>query len=112
MRHCASTSSLRVNSVGSPRIASMISRSYASGDCDMNEVPYRNSIFTERIRMRLARDLRAELQRDALIGLEREDQLVGFDSQRPILGESQMGDRLQRDGDLGDLAAKRLPARR
>ena len=37
--HWASTSSLRVKSVASPRIASMISRSYASGDCDMNALP-------------------------------------------------------------------------
>ncbi len=39
MCHCASTSSLRVKSVASPRIASMISRSYASGDWEMKAVP-------------------------------------------------------------------------
>ncbi len=49
--HCAITSSLRVKSVASPRMASRMSRSYASGDCDMNAEPYRNSMFTGRIRM-------------------------------------------------------------
>ena len=39
IRHCPSTSSLRVNSVGSPRIASSSSRSYASGDCERNVAP-------------------------------------------------------------------------
>ena len=53
MRHCASTSSSRVKSVASPRMASRMSRSYASGDCDRKAVPYRNSMFTGRMRMRV-----------------------------------------------------------
>ena len=37
--HSASISSLRVNRVASPRMASRINRSYASGDSDRNDVP-------------------------------------------------------------------------
>src|SRR5664279_2300805 len=49
MRHCASTSSLRVKRVASPRIASRISRSYASGDWERKVLPYRNCMLTGRI---------------------------------------------------------------
>ena len=58
--------------------------------------------------MRAAGDLRAELQRDALVGLEREHELVGFDPEGAILGEGEVGDGLQRDRDLGDLAREAL----
>jgi hypothetical protein len=50
--HAASTSSRRVNSVWSPRIASSRSRSYASGLAAPKVVPYRKSMLTVRGRKR------------------------------------------------------------
>ena len=65
-------------------------------------------MFTGRMRMREPGDLRAERERDALVGLHREDQLVGLHADRALRLERQVRHRLELDGDLGDLAREPL----
>ena len=58
--------------------------------------------------MREPGDLRAQRQRDALVGLHREDQLVGLHADGALGLEREVRHRLELDGDLGDLAREPL----
>ena len=65
-------------------------------------------MFTGRIRMRRARDLRAERDRHALVRLHRQDELVRLHADRALGLEGEVRHRLQRHRDLGDLAREPL----
>ncbi len=65
-------------------------------------------MLTGLIRIRGPGDLRPDRDRHALVGLDREDDLVGLHADRPRALERQVGHRLERDGDLGQLARQAL----
>ena len=111
MRHCASTSSLRVNSVASPRMASVISRSYASGDCDMNAAPYRNSMFTGRMTMRVPGILAPSCSETPSFGCTVSTSWLGRTPSEPSWLKARCGTGFRVTAISVILRARRLPVR-
>ena len=94
IRHCASTSSLRVNSVASPRIASSDQALVGLGRLRQERRAVEELHVHRADPHPRARDLRGERQRHALVRLHRQDQLVRAHAERALLAEGEVGHRL------------------